>query len=262
VIPKFFGETGRQLFSIYHPPVVTGGREAGVVLCHAGPQDYRHTHWAFRKLAGLLAKEGMHVLRFDYYATGDSAGESIEGSLADWTTDIAAAVQELEDLSGLRRVSLVGMRLGGTLAARACAGGVKVRDLVLWEPVIDGREYLHQLEAVQARWLLDLHYPQDNQREPDELLGYPMTPKMRTEIEQIDLIQEGCGAPERLLVVSARERPRDTALAARTAAAGVKTSVQSVADAELYGGSDQLADTLLAHNIPTAIATFLARRKS
>jgi pimeloyl-ACP methyl ester carboxylesterase len=262
VIPKFFGDAGRQLFSIYHPPVVTGGREAGVVLCHAGPQDYRHTHWAFRKLAGLLEKEGMHVLRFDYYATGDSAGESIEGALADWTADIAAAVRELEDLSGLRRVSVVGMRLGGTLAARACAAGLKIRDLVLWEPVIDGREYLRQLEAVQARWLLDLHYPQDNQREPDELLGYPMTETMRTEIEKVDLIQEGCGLPERLLVVSARDRAVDTALAARATAAGVKASAQTVADPELYGGGDQLADTLLAHNIPTAIASFLARKKS
>lgn len=262
MIPKFFGEAGRQLFSIYHPPVTSGGREAGAVLCHAGPQDYRHTHWAFRKLAGLLAKEGMHVLRFDYYATGDSAGESIEGSLGQWTADIATAVQELQDLSGLRRVSLVGMRLGGSLAARACAAGLRVRDLVLWEPVVHGSDYLRQLEAVQSRWLLELHYPQDNQREPDELLGYPMTAKMRAELEKIDLIREGCGVPERLLVVSARERSLDAALAEQASAAGVKASVQAIGDPELYEGGDQLTDALLAHNIPNAIASYLARKKS
>ena len=261
MIPKFFGETERQLFSVYHPAVASAGREGAVVLCHAGPQDYRFTHWAFRKLAILLAKEGMHVLRFDYYATGDSTGESVDGSLAQWTGDIGAAVQELKDITGLRRVSLVGMRLGAALAARASAAGLRVRDLVLWEPVIDGSEYLSQLAEVQTRWLSELHYPQDNRRERDELLGYPLVPEMREAVESIDLIREGCGAPERLLVIGPRQRAEDVALVDKAKIAGVEADIRIVADAELYRSTQTLPDTLLAHNIPATIAAYLARRK-
>jgi pimeloyl-ACP methyl ester carboxylesterase len=261
LIPRFFGAAGRQLFSVYHPPAGAGGREAAVVLCHAGPQDYRHTHWAYRKLAGLLAKEGMHVLRFDYYATGDSAGESIEADLDGWTADIGVAARELQDRTGLRRISVVGLRLGGALAARACAQGLKVRDLVLWDPVISGRAYLRQLEAVQARWLRELHYPQDDRREEHELLGYPMTAKMRGDLERLDLLQEGCGTPERLLVIRARHDALDNALVEGAASAGINSSVKNVDDPELYDGSDRMMDLLLAHNIPTAIASYLAKKK-
>src|SRR6476620_8559273 len=95
--PRFFGDAARQLYGVYHAPEGRA-REAGVVLCNPGPQEYRHTHWAFRKLAGMLARAGFHVLRFDYFATGDSAGRDDEGSLDQWVLDVATAARELTDL--------------------------------------------------------------------------------------------------------------------------------------------------------------------
>jgi len=52
---------------------------------------------ALRTLAALLAREGFHVLRFDYYATGDSAGESSEGSLSEWRANIVTARDDLRE---------------------------------------------------------------------------------------------------------------------------------------------------------------------
>ena len=68
-----------------------------------------------------LAAQGWHVLRFDYFGTGDSAGEFDEADLTGWEADIEQALDELLDMAGARKVALVGLRLGATLAARVAA---------------------------------------------------------------------------------------------------------------------------------------------
>ena len=119
IVPTLFGTGARQLFGIYHAPDGAVVRDAGVVLCHPAPQDYSQTYWAMHKLASMLAGAGFHVLRFDYSGTGDSSGSAAEVTLGVWQDDILAAVAELQDMSGARRVSLAGMRLGAALAMRA-----------------------------------------------------------------------------------------------------------------------------------------------
>ena len=260
LLPHFFGEAGSELFGVYHAPHGFAVRPSAVVLCYPGPREYRVTHWAFRKLATLLAREGVHVLRFDYFGTGDSAGSSEEGSLAGWTADIATAARQLADLSGVRRVSLVGMRLGAALAAAASAKGLGVRDLVLWEPVLSGRTYLAQLAAVDRRARLALHAPQDQQPSADTVLGFPLSDAERRAIASLDLLAAEFGRPERILVVGADGDADYDALQARAGALAIATTVQILNDPLLWGGRDEPGDTLLAHAAPTAITAFLARR--
>jgi uncharacterized protein len=258
VIPKFFGEGVQQLFGVYHPPEGRA-REAGVLLCNPGPQEYRHTHWGFRKLAGMIAKEGFHVLRFDYFATGDSAGDGTEGSLDQWISDITTAFRALRDTASVSQISVVGMRLGAALAARACAGGLAVEDLVLWEPVTSGKAYLTQLESAQATYLSLIRPPQDNRRGPHELLGYPMSPAMRDALSNINLLEERVGSPARVLLVSGQDNPTDKALEERYARSEIEATRRVVEDFTLYPGGIP-GFILVAHNIPVAIASWLARK--
>ncbi len=266
MIPRFFGDTGRQLFGVYHPASVaiaarvTAPRRSGVVLCYPGPQEYRQAHWAYRRLAAALAAAGVHVLRFDYAGTGDSAGESDEGSLARWVEDTRMAARELQDVAGVRRPALVGLRLGAVVAARACAAGLAVSDLVLWDPVARGVEYLAGLDAEQASGLGERRYPEDDRRAADELLGFLMTPAMRAEIAAVDLMAEGCGAPGRVLVIGADEGPEYAALGAALGARGGRCEVRHVADATLARGGHWESDTLMARHIPGAIGDYIATR--
>lgn len=232
-----------------------------MLLCYPGPQDYRHTHWAFRKLAGLLAKEGFHVLRFDYSCTGDSAGESSEANISQWTEDVTAAARELQDSASVRRVSIVAMRLGAPLAARACSRGLRLEDMVFWEPVVSGRKYLSELDRAQELSLLWQRFPESNIRKADELLGYPMSPHLRSSISEIDLLVEDLGSPRRLLLVSAREHDHDSLLCKRVRGKGVESDHQVVPDPVLNNGGAP-GFILVAHNIPNAITAYLARRSS
>ncbi len=258
MIPRFFGDARRQLYGVYHAPSPHGAAaRRGVVLCYPGPQEYRQAHWAYRRLAAALADRGVPVLRFDYYGTGDSAGDSHEGSLAQWADDVRTAVQELHDVAGVRRAALVGMRLGAAVAARACAAGLPAAELVLWDPVVRGADYLAVLDAEQASGLRDRPYPEDAHRAPDELLGLAMPPAMRDALDTLDLAAEGCGRPRRALVVAADAGAEYAALGDALRAQGVDCEARHVPDVTLARGGHSTTDTLLARQIPAAIADFL-----
>jgi pimeloyl-ACP methyl ester carboxylesterase len=205
VKPVYFGKAGKQLFGAYHEPRARRAVDAAVLLCYPLVQEYMRTHWAFRKLAGLLAREGFHVFRFDYSGTGDSAGDEESGSVAQWCADIRLAAAELQDLADVPRVSVVGLRMGAAFATLAVAGGLQVRDLVLWEPALDGRSHLRELEAIERIKFANLPHPPVPG--PGELLEYPLPGELRASLEKVDLRRVPPCAADRVLVFSSEVRP-------------------------------------------------------
>jgi len=146
--PFFFGTRQRRLFGVYSPARASaaGSGSKAVLLCPPWGQEYLRAHRAMKQLATLLNQGGVHVLRFDYFGTGDSAGEMLDASLAGWQADIETAIDELKDTTDAARVGLVGLRLGGTLAAGIAARRRKdVDSLVLWDPVVSGEAHLKEL---------------------------------------------------------------------------------------------------------------------
>lgn len=186
VNPLYFGSSARQLYGAYEEPAPEASpRDTAVVLAYPAFPEYNKAHWVFRRLAQRTAQEGFFTLRFDYFATGDSAGPSDAGSLAQWAEDIATAADEALDLSGAREVSIVGFRLGASLAARAVEAGLEVRGLVLWDPVVTGADYIARMLArarIQRRVRL-----LSQRRPPGQLLGYPVSDELYRSIEDVDL---------------------------------------------------------------------------
>jgi pimeloyl-ACP methyl ester carboxylesterase len=221
--PLFFGSATRKLYGVYQPasgPAPRATRAQGVVLCYPGVQEYNTSHPAFRKLAGLLSRAGLHVLRFDYFGTGDSAGEMHEGTPEDWVEDVRTAVSELKELAGIRLVSLVGYRLGAALAALAVSSGVKVEDLVLWDPVVSGPEYVSVLEFRDRQENLLLIHPTSRfERGKTEILGYPFSPALRASLEKLDLRKVDTSLAQRLVLVATEERKEYSDLRAALASA-------------------------------------------
>ncbi|MCC6245608.1 MAG: alpha/beta fold hydrolase [Gemmatimonadaceae bacterium] len=256
MMPGFFGERSAQCFRVYHAPTGAVNRPRAVLLCNPGPQEYRHCHWVYKQLAVRLADAGIHVMRFDYFGTGDSAGAASEASLDRWVRDIADAADELRALSGVSRLSAVGMRLGAALATRAVAQGLRVHDLILWDPVVHGDAYYGHLAAMHEHIRLDQAYPISDHNDPDELLGIHCDAAQREALKSLDLLAEDIGAPSRVWTVVAEPDAAAQALTARWEATGRPSSYEVIPDATLMRRVRN-EDTLLAHAIPTAIVARL-----
>ncbi len=212
--PFYFGSSGKRLFGVYHPPRPGAARSEGVVLCQPTRDEYAASHWAFRRMAILLAAEGFPVLRFDYYGTGDSYGDGREATIERATADIAAAIDELKDTGGVRKVSLIGLRVGATLAAIAARDRQDVVRVVLWDPVVYGRRHLQELRLRHAEMNVEPD-PRETSEDGEGLFGFPMTGAMRADFERLDLTAVDRFPGNRAFLVTGEESPDYRALEER-----------------------------------------------
>jgi uncharacterized protein len=168
------------------------------VLCNPFGQEAIRSHRMFRVLADRLSRDGLYVLRFDYYGTGDAAGEDHEGDIEGWIDDLLRANDEAVRLSGCTRCSWLGLRLGASIAALASAKtAVSPDQLVLWDPIIDGAAYLTELAHAHitesaavygARWLIENRLRDRALVESDtEAIGFPLTPILKSQLRQMSL---------------------------------------------------------------------------
>lgn len=257
----YFGNSQRKLFGIYHPPCHGAARDLGVLLCYPLSQEYMTTHWAFRQLATLLSRAGFHVLRFDYFGTGDSAGESTEHNVEQCMADILTAAQELKNKPGVNRLSLVGLRFGAALAAQVSANDLKIKDIVLWEPVVSGKSHIKELESLRddiRSAYMPMHRKQLMGKDYNELLGYPFSQEIRTAIEQIDLINMQCAA-EKVFLVASKERNEYSKLRDTLTSRGVRFEYRIVPDTSNWGTLKSIIDVQLFKKMLHTITSLLAQ---
>ena len=244
--PLFFGSEPKRLFGVYHGVESREMRESGVLLCPPIGQEGIRAHRACRQLATLLAQAGFPTLRFDYFATGDSAGESADGSVESWIQDVRTATDELKDLSGVERVSWVGFRFGASLAVLAARGRRDLDALVLIEPVVSGGDYLRELGEMHAAFMR-AEFPEftpgrsrDSAAGLDEAIGWPMSARLREEIAAIDLPAGPVPPVHRIVLISASEEEREDQrrIIGKAAAIGLPATFIHAADATLWNQED------------------------
>jgi len=134
---EFPNAKGKTLRGMVHLPAGAEKQPVpGVVMFHGFTGHRIESHWMFVKCSRTLARAGIASLRFDFYGTGESAGEFREMTLAGEVADGRAAVSFLRAQAGIdpERWGLVGLSLGGLVAA-TLAHGLGPRALVLWSAV-------------------------------------------------------------------------------------------------------------------------------
>ena len=178
------------------------------MLCYPMGREYVLIHRTYLQLTTRLAKSGFYVLRFDYHGCGDSAGDEADVAISECLNNIAIAIDELKKRSGWNKVCLVGQAVGATLATLAASERNDVDSLVLWDIVINGRDYVKERLDLHKAWLdVNLFRPKQKELEPNEgeVLGFLLPPALRGELEDIDLLALPQLLVEKVFFVLSRE---------------------------------------------------------
>jgi alpha-beta hydrolase superfamily lysophospholipase len=126
-----------------------GVRDSGVLILPPLGYQWWSTHRTLRELAEALAAAGHVVARLDYDGTGDSAGDQWDaGRVPAWRRSMADAVDDLRE-QGCSRITLVGVRLGATLALLDGAA-LGAAAIAAWAPVAQGRRWARELRLLAA----------------------------------------------------------------------------------------------------------------
>ena len=196
--PLQFGDEDRSLFGIHHSPepAQTGG--LGVVICAPFGHEAIRSHRLFRVLAERLARAGSHVLRFDYYGTGDSGGDDAEGELAGWARDVQSAHRELLRCAAPGQVVWIGARLGASVALQAAQDDTLALPpkLLVFDPIVDGKAYLEAMRVLHVETLEESYsvidpawrhrLDHDPQAYLDEAIGFAISPALRGQLAALD----------------------------------------------------------------------------
>lgn len=181
-----------RILTCLHSPGAGSGLNYGVLVCPPIGHEYMRTQRALRQVAVDLSRQGYHVMRFDYYGIGDSEGRDHDASLDDWRQDIQTAWGELATVVDKDRMSMLGFRMGASLAATSVS--LSCKKLVLLDPIINGKDWLNNLIRMHEMMLRDLDRFRWRRKDARltrqiELLGFNYAAALQNEIAGIDLTQ-------------------------------------------------------------------------
>jgi pimeloyl-ACP methyl ester carboxylesterase len=218
VEPFYFGPKDQRLFGVYHAPSAHLDVPAGVVLCYPFLQEYFRSHRAFLRLAMQLVGRGWHVLRFDYSGCGDSYGDGPSGPDA-WAQDLRLASRELRERAGTNRLAWIGLRLGAGLAASVAPSVQPLSKLVLWDPVVNGPEYLRELDEFRHALTLSPGSRRKVERfgPNDRGIGLDLAPVVLQSIGRLDLETQLKACADQILVLDTQENDSTADFARRLA---------------------------------------------
>lgn len=187
--PFFF--RNQRVFGCYHPP---GNNNLSrlLVICPPLFDEYRRLYKALSELANACANHGVHVLRFDYFGTGESYGELVDASIDEWKKDIDAAIEEGMAVSGADEIVLCGVRFGATLAAQS--KHPRIKKYIFWDPVLNGELYIHWLDTVNQVLKKQHERNARNANIPMENIEYEnfhLTPNLKKDMSSLALNQSG-----------------------------------------------------------------------
>lgn len=136
------GRRGRRL-CIHHAPA-NGVVRSAVLHVHAFAEEMNKSRRMVALQSRALAAVGVAVLRIDLLGCGDSSGDFGDATWDDWLLDVESGLAWLQARYPHARPALWGHRVGALLAHAAAARRSEAVDLILWQPVLQGRSTLQQ----------------------------------------------------------------------------------------------------------------------
>lgn len=135
--------SGLTLHGLLYRPREAGGAPL-LVICDPFAEEKKCAHRPLVDITRGLCAQGYAVLRFDYRGCGDSQGAFGEFTPEDWLQDIHAAIEFAHGEEAPMWIGLAGLRMGASLADAVARDRGDIACLMLWEPIIDGKQYVAQ----------------------------------------------------------------------------------------------------------------------
>lgn len=201
-IEPFFLPFGPEsIFCLFLAPK---GQEARAGILYLPP--FAEEMHKSRRMAALQARQfaqaGYAVLQIDLPGCGDSTGGFEDARWEDWL-DCARIAYDWLRQKTQRPVALWGLRLGAALASELSTQTPKVAGLLLWQPVINGENFLTQFLRIKVASELFSGGKTDvkelrNQLAAEQAVevgGYLLNPALAARIDQLRLPQINVPAP-------------------------------------------------------------------
>lgn len=184
--PLYFGEPQRSLFGALHR--ARRSQRRPMLMCTPLLQDGIRSHRVLRVIAEGLAEAGVDTLRFDWYGSGDSAGDSGELSLPGLLLDLREANALLGSVVGGARPRGFALRSSAVPLLLHAAGQTEPAELILWDPCLLGHELVADWRGQHSQQLEKAgRYPGGHaEPSPDDLLGFDVRPGLLASIDSFD----------------------------------------------------------------------------
>ena len=230
VRPVYLGAGTDAAFGMFHPAPSDALASTAVLLAPPWGWDDVSSYRARGIWADELAAAGHPTLRIDLPGTGDSGGSAADpGRLEASVAAVTSAVAWLRAESGCPRIAVVGLGLGGLVAAMALAAGAAIDDIALWGVPARGRGLVRQMRAFAG--LQGSRYSLTGEPEPAllpdgwlEVNGFVLSADTIAALEAVALADLPAHGLQRALLLDQDGIPSDAAVSAHLASAGVEVT--------------------------------------
>jgi uncharacterized protein len=156
--PVYFKNKGEMVCGTLNLPAGRG-RCPAVVYCHGFTADRNETRFLFARLARRLETAGIASLRIDFRGSGESGGRFEEMTPLEEVSDARAAIARLRADKRIDpgRVGIVGMSLGGLVAALVAGKEPGLKSVVLWGAIARPAKVVEGLAPKGAQREMEKH---------------------------------------------------------------------------------------------------------
>jgi exosortase A-associated hydrolase 2 len=187
-----------QRFCLFHQPDDRRAWRGALVYIHPFAEEMNKSRRMAALQARALATAGYAVLQIDLDGCGDSSGDFGDASWASWIDDVRLAALWLRQRSDAP-LWLWGLRSGALLAGAAAGRSAEPSNLLLWQPVLSGKQFLQQflrlklageMKGGDGKGLMARLREQLAHGESVEIAGYRLSPSLAGGLEKAELAAE------------------------------------------------------------------------
>jgi len=172
--PITFHNHGQQLVGMIHKPEKEN-RSPAVLMLHGFTGTRIESHFLFVKMARRMSERGYFVMRFDFRGSGESQGEFSDVTIPGEIDDARKALSWLRQHPRVdpARVVLLGLSMGGCVAASVAGTDERIAGLILWSAIADPMEIVQNARAQSVAINLTPPQPDSTLDLGGYLIGFP-----------------------------------------------------------------------------------------